>query len=177
MVRAKRMSKDKITIKAQKGFLNPKKTMLHAPLSSNWNPKWYSAVFTQRWCSPLAHTSPAAIPIKIYKIVQTGAKIQFGGLKLGFSKVRYQSFTELCVAKLDKKPMVRQTQTAILICISFLFNSVGYSPKIAIYFNCPCWKKAKNYLCTKQDVRVRKRLCSSRLYGPKWKGKGNMESA
>lgn len=35
MVRANRMSKDKITIKAQNGFLNPKKTILHAPLSNN----------------------------------------------------------------------------------------------------------------------------------------------
>jgi len=48
-------------------------------------------------------------------MVQTGAKIALGGLKLGLFKVTYQSVTELCVAKPDKKPISKQTLTEIAI--------------------------------------------------------------
>ncbi len=59
---------------------------------------------------------PAAVPIKMYSTVQTGAKTQLGGLKLGLFNRTYQSFTELCVAKLERRPIKRQipTQMAIL---------------------------------------------------------------
>jgi len=60
-------------------------------------------------------------------MVHTGANTQLGGLKLGLFNVMNQSFTELWVAKLDKKPMVRQTPTEIMIYTSFFFNSLGLS--------------------------------------------------
>lgn len=60
----------------------------------------------------LLQTKPAAIPIIIYSNVQTGANTQDGGLKKGFTNVGYQSFTELCVAKLDKKPTDKHTMVA-----------------------------------------------------------------
>ena len=40
-----------------------------------------------------------AIAIAVYKIVQTGPKSQEGGLKLGLFNPKYQSETELAVAK------------------------------------------------------------------------------
>jgi len=48
-------------------------------------------------------------------MVHTGAKIQFGGLKLGLLRPAYQSFTEDWVAKLDKNPMVRHIATDMAI--------------------------------------------------------------
>jgi hypothetical protein len=48
-------------------------------------------------------------------VVQTGANIQLGGLKLGLFRVKYQSLTELCVAKLARNPITRQRVTEITI--------------------------------------------------------------
>ena len=63
----------------------------------------------------MAQTIPAAIPISMYSNVQTGPKIQFGGLKLGLFSDTYQSLTEDWVAKPDKKPMIRQMATEMAI--------------------------------------------------------------
>ena len=51
----------------------------------------------------------------MYSTVQTGPKIQFGGLKLGLFNVRYQSLTEDWVANPDKKPMIRHIATEMAI--------------------------------------------------------------
>lgn len=110
------------------------------------------AVFTHKWCSPLPHTRPAAVPIKIYKMVHTGPKTQFGGLKLGLFNVKYQSLTELCVAKLDKNPINRQTKMAVITFSSLFFMVGAVRTKIAIYFIdgprsiCHC------YLCRKMSL-------------------------
>ena len=63
----------------------------------------------------MAQTIPAAIPISMYSSVQTGPKIQFGGLKLGLFRDTYQSPTEDWVAKPDKKPMRTQMATEMAI--------------------------------------------------------------
>lgn len=60
----------------------------------------------------------------MYNNVQTGAKSQFGGLKLGLFKVRYQVLTELCVAKLDRKPTNKQILTEIKIVITVFFKAM-----------------------------------------------------
>ena len=57
----------------------------------------------------------------IYKIVQTGAKTQLGGLKKGFSRVRNQVFTEDRVAKLDKNPIRTETDTEMMILVKLAF--------------------------------------------------------
>ena len=54
---------------------------------------------------------PAAIPIKVYNMVQTGAKTQLGGLKTGFTSVGYQVVIEDCVIFPEKKPTVKQMIT------------------------------------------------------------------
>jgi len=53
--------------------------------------------------------------MRIYSTVHTGAKSQLGGLKLGLFNVGYHVFTELCVAVLARKPIMRQTTTQIVI--------------------------------------------------------------
>jgi len=83
----------------------------------------------------LLQTQPAETPIRIYKIVQTGAKTQLGGLKKGLSKVVNQSFTELWVAKLERNPMARHMVTLTAIRGSLLFNFLLFGSKVRIYFN------------------------------------------
>jgi hypothetical protein len=51
--------------------------------------------------------------MRIYSTVHTGAKSQLGGLKLGLFSVTNHVFTELCVAALARKPIIRQTKTQI----------------------------------------------------------------
>ena len=64
---------------------------------------------------------PAAVPISKYKIVQAGANNQFGGVNPGLSRVAYQVFTELLIAKADKAPIRKQIAIEIRIRImSFL---------------------------------------------------------
>jgi len=46
---------------------------------------------------PFSKTKNAEIPIKKYKVVQTGANIKFGGLNAGFCKVAYQAGIALAV--------------------------------------------------------------------------------
>ena len=54
-------------------------------------------------------TLPTAIPIKMYRKIQTGANIQLGGVKKGFSNVWYQVLTDVWVAKLAIKPTPKQS--------------------------------------------------------------------
>jgi hypothetical protein len=50
-----------------------------------------------------------------YKDVQTGAKIQLGGLKLGFTKVGYQVVIEARVTIPETYPTTKQITTTIAI--------------------------------------------------------------
>lgn len=47
-------------------------------------------------------------PISIYSIVHTGANIQLGGLKMGFSIVKYHVLIESFEARLEIKPIAKQ---------------------------------------------------------------------
>lgn len=57
----------------------------------------------------------------MYKMVQTGAKIQLGGLKNGLLIVGYQFKMLARVGILDKNPTKRQAITAIKVLIQELF--------------------------------------------------------
>jgi hypothetical protein len=59
--------------------------------------------------------NPAATPIITYNEVQTGAKIQLGGLKLGFTKVGYQVVIEARVTIPERYPTAKQIITTIAI--------------------------------------------------------------
>lgn len=51
----------------------------------------------------------------MYRMVQTGANSQFGGLKNGLFKVENQLSIEVTVDVPDKKPITKQIETAIII--------------------------------------------------------------
>ena len=48
----------------------------------------------------------SAIPIKMYRAVQTGANIQLGGLKDGLLATTYQPFTPVLVKKPAREPVI-----------------------------------------------------------------------
>ena len=74
-----------ISIPASIGFFNPKNKKDHNELKANWITKKIRAAFTSSCFDSISfQTKAAAQPIIINSKLQTGAKIQFGGLKLGF---------------------------------------------------------------------------------------------
>lgn len=62
------------------------------------------ASFTSFLCVPFCQTKNRAMPIKRKSIVQTGPKIQFGGLKEGLCKVAYQVGMDELVKTVPKIP-------------------------------------------------------------------------
>lgn len=62
----------------------------------------------------------------MYKIVQTGAKIQFGGLKKGLFIVGYQFKMLSRVGILDRNPIKRQIATDSTILIQLLFFKISF---------------------------------------------------
>lgn len=62
-------------------------------------------------------TKYRAMPIKINKVVHTGPKIQFGGLKLGLFKVLYQ---EPIAGVVKIAPMVPANSQIIMLVKSFI---------------------------------------------------------
>lgn len=62
----------------------------------------------------------------MYKIVQTGAKIQFGGLKKGLFIVGYQFKMLSRVGILDRNPIKRQITTDSTILIQLLFFKISF---------------------------------------------------
>ena len=63
---------------------------------------------------PFLQTKYTETPIKKYKIVQTGAKIQFGGEKEGFTSPAYQVGIEAIVKGVLSKPTSSQATTDII---------------------------------------------------------------
>lgn len=76
------------------------------------------------------------IPIKIYKTVHTGPKIQFGGLKKGFSKTSYHVFIEFMVKKDDEKPINSGIKIETKSCKNvFIFDLLKKLNNCSKYFN------------------------------------------
>ena len=84
---------------AKRGSFSPKKNIDPKMLRLNWAAKINKATFTPGASKPFCHTKNKAMPINRKRIVQTGPKIQLGGLKEGLVIVVYQVFTELIVKK------------------------------------------------------------------------------
>ena len=61
----------------------------HSMLSESWIPNKVSAIFTYFVLVPWLHIKYSETPIRIKSVIQTGENIQFGGLKVGFSKAAY----------------------------------------------------------------------------------------
>jgi len=93
-----------ISIKADKGFLNPKNKTDHKRFRNNCTPKTMNAVL---FFFLLIHTRYKAIPIMIYNTVQTGPNNHEGGLNEGFDRAIYHVETEDDVNMLPKKPVIK----------------------------------------------------------------------
>lgn len=71
---------------------------------------------------PFNQTKNRAIPMKIKRVVQAGAKSQLGGLKEGLFKVAYQVGIEGVVKIEPKKPAPKQSnKEANNLAIFFIF--------------------------------------------------------
>ena len=66
------------------------------------------------------------MPIKRYKIIQTGPKIQFGGLKDGLFKEAYHVAIEGVVNIEPIAPARRQTTIEMINFIAFFITYQGY---------------------------------------------------
>ncbi len=79
-----------ISIKAANGDFNPKNKIDHKVFNPSWIPKKVMAVFLN--FDFLIQTRYNDIPIKTYRLIQTGENIQFGGLNEGLLIVVYHVF-------------------------------------------------------------------------------------
>jgi hypothetical protein len=76
---------------------------------------------------PLSHNKYNEIPININKVVQTGAKTQFGGLKNGLFRVEYHVWIEEDVKIEPTAPANRQIITEIIsfgILLNFILHFI-----------------------------------------------------
>jgi len=88
-----------ISISADNGDCNPKNNIDHRELSANCTPKRVTAIFATLELRPLFHIMYNEIPISRYSVIQTGEKIQLGGLKDGLFNATYQTDAEEIVNK------------------------------------------------------------------------------
>jgi hypothetical protein len=95
-----------ISMKAHPGERNRKNTADHATFRSNCSRKscMGAAVKLLR-----RQTSQAATPIATYRIVQTGANNQFGGVQLGLDNRSYQVIRAGRVSREPSQPAPRHT--------------------------------------------------------------------
>jgi|SRR3989338_1063717 len=101
-------------IKATNGDLSPKKKIDQKKFKASWTRKRFKDSRTPFFLSPFCQIKKAEMPIIKYKIVQTGANIQFGGEKNGLFKMAYQSDMDEAVNKLpviptNSQPMMQKT--------------------------------------------------------------------
>ena len=86
-----------ISTKAAAGDLKPKKKTDQRMLRNNCTPNQTKG--TLFFLAPFTHIKYKEIPIKTNKVIQTGEKIQLGGLKAGLLRLTYQVDTQEVVKK------------------------------------------------------------------------------
>jgi len=82
----------------------------HSEFKMSWTAKAQSANLVLLSLIPLSQTMNAAIPINMNSVVQTGAKIQFGGLNAGLRSPAYHVGIDGVVAADPINPADRQTR-------------------------------------------------------------------
>ena len=80
-------------MKPNRGFCNPKKDNDHNMFNTNWIPNTNNKYSLPT--KPSLITKYKEIPIKAYKVIQTGPKSHEGGLDDGFINVTYHVETDL----------------------------------------------------------------------------------
>jgi len=105
IVRKIKIQRAIISAKAAEGLCQPKNIIDQNKLSVNWIKNNFIALTFSFFFE--IHKRYREIPIRIYKVVQVGPKIQFGGLKKGLFKVAYQVGIAETVKTEPKPPMAR----------------------------------------------------------------------
>lgn len=108
-----------ITIKPNRGDLNPKKAIDQSILNKSWTQKMTKAILTPGKSKPLRQTKNADSPIIMNSVIQTGENSQLGGVKDGFLKVAYQMGME-GVVKIE--PMIPANWQTIMLITSLIIS-------------------------------------------------------
>lgn len=87
-----------MSTKASKGECTPKKKADQRRFNPSWAKNNLKAILDFLLFDPLLQTKKSEIPIKTKRVVQTGPKIQLGGLNEGLFKVVYQPCIEEIVS-------------------------------------------------------------------------------
>jgi hypothetical protein len=103
MVKRIKIHRITISTNAKRGDFKPKNRIDQSTLNISWAAKISKAIFTCGLSKPLLQTRNNDMPIRRKRMVQTGPKIQLGGLKTGLLMVRYHVLTEL---KVKKEPII-----------------------------------------------------------------------
>ena len=108
MVAAIAIHNKTISITAKNGFWSPKKSTDHTMFKNNCTPNAKTAVLFSFFVIPRSQMRKSEIPIRINKVVQTGAKIQFGGLNAGLLIPAYHVLMEGAVKREPNSPAAWQ---------------------------------------------------------------------
>jgi hypothetical protein len=73
------------------GDLNPKKSSVQRKLRKSWIPNNEKERLASFFLKPFSHTRYSDIPIRVYKVSQTGPNSQPGGVKFGFRRFAYHT--------------------------------------------------------------------------------------
>ena len=104
--------------------LIPKKMTDHRALNTSCTQNKVKASKTPLVDNPLCQIRKTDIPIRIYKVVQTGPNTQLGGVDGGFLRLGYQVGIALKVKRLPIPPAAKLTKIPI-ISLTMLFKSIG----------------------------------------------------
>ena len=104
----------------------PKKMIDHKALNTSWTQKSEKARSAPLIDKPFCQIRKTDIPIRIYKVVQTGPNTQLGGVYGGFFKLGYQVGIALKVKRLPIPPAAKLARMLIII-LMMLFKSIGSS--------------------------------------------------
>ena len=102
----------------------PKKIIDHRALNTSWAQKSEKARSAPLIAKPFCQIRKTDIPIRIYKVVQTGPNTQLGGVYGGFLRLGYQVGIALKVKRLPIPPAAKLTKIPI-ISLTMLFKSIG----------------------------------------------------
>lgn len=114
-----------ILISPSRGDLNPKKTGDHKKFRPSCIRKNIPAVLIFFFFQPCLQIKKKEVPIKKYKSVQAGPKIQLGGAKNGLLRVEYQvGMAEIVKGTLIIPTSSQPTTETISLCKSFINFSI-----------------------------------------------------
>src|SRR5579872_327042 len=108
---------------AHAGLWRVKKMIDQTALRTSWSKNTPSALRTSLRFQPLFHTKNAAMPMSRYNVVQTGANIQAGGLRVGLARVAYQVGSEEVV----KNAPIVPASSEIAIAMINLKKDLGFT--------------------------------------------------